>query len=239
MTLARLFELCHPKRLVTPSDSAWKDWVVADLAFDSRQARQDTVFFALSGTHTDGHRYLAEVAAQGCRAVVVRELPAEPRSDTVYAVVDDPRISLSPFSAALFGSPSRDLLVIGVTGTDGKSSTVSFIHQLLTLSGEKAGFVSTVEWSVGGEVQPNLGRQSTPEAPQIHRVLRQMVDAGCRFAVLESTSHGLSPLTNRLGDVFYAGAVFTNVTLEHLEFHGTVERYRLDKARIFGALSTG
>ncbi len=238
MTLGRLFELCPPDRLVTP-DSPWRDRVVVDLAFDSRQAGPDTVFFALSGTHTDGHGFLPEVAALGCRAVVVRELPSVLHLDTVYAVVADPRFSLSSFSAAFFGNPSRELLVIGVTGTDGKSSTVSFIHQLLTLSGEKAGFFSTVDWSAGGEIQPNLGRQSTPEAPQIHRMLRQMVDAGCRFAVIESTSHGLSPLTNRLGDVCYAGAVFTNVTLEHLEFHGTVERYRQDKARLFAALARG
>ena len=239
MTLGRLIELCPPGRLVAPLDSDWKKRQIHDLAFDSRHAGLHSLFFALSGTHTDGHRFLDNVAAQGCRAVVVRELPEVPRDDTAYLIVADPRFSLSPFSAAFFGQPSQELLVIGVTGTDGKSSTVSFIHQLITLSGEKAGFFSTVEWSTGGESQPNLGRQSTPEAPQIHGVLRKMVDAGCRFAVLESTSHGLSPLTNRLGDVAYAGAVFTNVTLEHLEFHGTVEQYRQDKARLFGALANG
>jgi UDP-N-acetylmuramoyl-L-alanyl-D-glutamate--2,6-diaminopimelate ligase len=239
MTLAHLLDLCPPERLVAPLDPAWKDRTIVGLAFDSRQTGPDTVFFALSGTHTDGHRFLGDVADRGCRAVVVREVPAESRPDTVYIVVADPRFSLSPFSAAFFGYPSRQLLVIGVTGTDGKSSTVSFIHQLLTMAGERAGFFSTVEWSAGGEAQPNLGRQSTPEAPQIHGVLRQMVDAGCRFAIIESTSHGLSPLTNRLGDVVYAGAVFTNVTLEHLEFHGSVERYREDKSRLFGALARG
>jgi len=238
MTLSHLLELCPPERLVTPS-MEWKSLVVADLAFDSRQAGPDKVFFALSGTHTDGHEYLEDVAARGCRAVVVRQVPNPPRPDTVYAVVADPRFSLSSFSAALFDHPSRELLVIGVTGTDGKSSTVSFLHQLLTLAGEKAGFFSTVEWSTGGPTHHNQGRQSTPEAPQIQRVLRQMVDAGCRFAVIEATSHGLSPRTNRLGDVVWAGAVVTNVTLEHLEFHGTVEVYRQDKARLFGALAQG
>jgi len=239
MTLARLFELCPPERLVFPDDPSWKTRSIVDFAFDSRQAAPDTVFFALKGIHTDGHRYLSDVADRGCRAVVVSQLPDLLRPDTVYAVVADTRFALSPYSAVLFGHPSKELLVIGVTGTDGKSSTVSFIHQLLNLAGEKAGFFSTVEWSTGEGSQPNVGRQSTPEAPQIHGILRKMVDAGCRFAVLESTSHGLSPLTNRLGDVVYAGAVFTNVTLEHLEFHGTVENYRRDKARLFSALARG
>jgi UDP-N-acetylmuramoyl-L-alanyl-D-glutamate--2,6-diaminopimelate ligase len=238
MTLARLLELCPPERVVTPP-IVWGEREIDDLAFDSRQAGPSTVFFALSGTHTDGHRFLDDVAQKGCRAVVVSRLPEVLRDDTVYAVVTDPRFALSAYSAALFEHPSRDLFVIGVTGTDGKSTTVSFIHQLLTAAGHKAGFFSTVEWSTGGAVHHNEGRQSTPEAPQVHKALRQMADAGCEFAVLESTSHGLSPKTNRLGDVAYAGAVFTNVTLEHLEFHGTVETYRADKARLFSALSRG
>lgn len=239
MPLDRLLELCPSDRLVLPPDPSWKARAITDLAFDSRQAGPDTVFFALPGTHTDGHRFLDDVAARGCRAVVVSRLPEPVRPDTVYAVVADPRVSLSPWASALFGHPSRELFVIGVTGTDGKSSTVSFVHQLLTLAGEKTGFFSTVEWNDGTRTNHNEGRQSTPEAPQVHGVLRRMADAGCRFAVLESTSHGLSPKTSRLADVVYAGAVFTNVTLEHLEFHGTVENYRRDKARLFGALDRG
>lgn len=239
MTLGRLLDLCPPQRLLAPADSLWSDLVVTDLAFDSRQATAATVFFALSGTHTDGHQYLADVADRGCRAVVVTHLPSSPRPDTVYAVVDDTRAALSPWAAALFRHPSRELSVIGVTGTDGKSSTVSFLHQLLTLAGEKAGFFSTVEWNDGTATHHNEGRQSTPEAPQVHGILRRMVDAGCRYAVIEATSHGLSPLTSRLADVAWSGAVFTNVTLEHLEFHGTVENYRRDKARLFGALERG
>jgi len=239
MTLGRLIDLCPPETLLLPSDPHWRDWPVADLAFDSRQAGANEVFFALPGTHTDGHRFLDAVAAQGCRAVVVSHLPEVPRSDTVYAVVPNTRAALSPWAAALFDHPSRELLVIGVTGTDGKSSTVAYIHQLLTLAGEKAGFFSTVEWNDGSGTHHNEGRQSTPEAPQVHGILRRMVDAGCRFAVIEATSHGLSPLTSRLADVEWAAAVFTNVTTEHLEFHGTVQNYRVDKARLFGALGRG
>lgn len=238
-TLAQLFALCPPDELLVPAGVDWGERPAANLAFDSRQAGPDSVFFALDGLHTDGHRYLDEVAGRGCRAVVVRDLPQPRRADTVYARVASPRWSLSAYSAALYDHPSRELAVLGVTGTDGKSTTVSLIHQLLALSGEKAGFFSTVEWSEGGAAVHNEGRQSTPEAPQIHGSLRRMVEAGCRFAVLESTSHGLSPKTNRLGDVTYSGAVFTNVTIEHLDFHGTVEVYRRDKTRLFEALGRG
>lgn len=239
MTLGLLLDQCPPERLISPRDVDWRLWPVADLAFDSRQARADSVFFALPGTHTDGHLFLDAVATQGCRAVVVSQWPENPRSDTLYAVVSDTRAALSPWSAALFGHPSRELFVVGVTGTDGKSSTVAYIHQLLTQAGEKAGFSSTVEWNDGTGTYHNQGRQSTPEAPQVHGLLRRMVDAGCRFAVIEATSHGLSPLTSRLADVVWAGAVFTNVTTEHLEFHGSVENYRRDKARLFEALAQG
>lgn len=239
MTLSRLLEICPPLQTVVSATNSALDERIEDLAYDSRQAGPGTVFFALPGTHTDGHHYLDDVARRGCRAVVVSRVPDPPRPDTVYAVVADPRAALSPWSAALWGHPSRELTVIGVTGTDGKSSTVSFIHQLLTMAGQKAGFYSTVEWNDGESTHHNEGRQSTPEAPQIHRILRHMVDVGCRFAVIEATSHGLSPLTSRLADVIFSAAVFTNVTWEHLEFHGTVENYRRDKSRLFEALSRG
>ena len=206
------------------------------LVFDSRSAGPQSLFFALPGTHTDGQRFLPEVHERGCRAVVVAQLPETPYPDTNYLVVTDTRAAMSPLSAAFYGQPSKQIPVIGVTGTDGKSSTVSYIHQLLELSGRPSGFFSTVQWKTGEEVEHNALRQSTPEAPQIHHLLYQMLENGKRYAVLESTSHGLSPKTSRLADVRYECAVFTNVTSEHLEFHGTVENYRRDKARLFEAL---
>lgn len=209
---------------------------LAGIIFDSREAGSGLAFFALPGVHTDGHQYIPQVIAAGCPAVVHSAPLPEYDPAVAYLRVADTRFFMSPFSAAFFDHPSRRLKVIGVTGTDGKSSTVSFLSQLLELSGHPAGFFSTVEYKTGRDIQANSFRQSTPEAPQIQGVLKEMADHGLEYAVVESTSHGLSPRTNRLGDVGYDVAVFTNVTSEHLEFHGTLEQYRADKARLFSAL---
>ncbi|MDR1786455.1 MAG: UDP-N-acetylmuramyl-tripeptide synthetase, partial [Spirochaetaceae bacterium] len=138
-----------------------------------------------------------------------------------------------------YGRPSRKLAVVGVTGTEGKSSTAAFIWQLLRLAGRKAGFISTVQYSEGGDAVDNPVHQTTPEAPVVQARLSGMVRAGCAFAVVEASSHGLSPRTNRLGDVLFDGAVMMNVAREHLEFHGTWEQYRDDKANLFRGLSAG
>ena len=153
-----------------------------------------------------------------------------------FIKVADSRFAMSPISDAFYDSPSKKLIVIGVTGTEGKSSTVSFIWQLLRLAGLKAGFISTVEYSFGGDALPNPQHQTTPEATIIHHHLNEMLENGCQYAVVESSSHGLSARTNRLGNVLFDCGVFMNVTLEHLEFHKTFEQYRNDKANLFRAL---
>jgi UDP-N-acetylmuramoyl-L-alanyl-D-glutamate--2,6-diaminopimelate ligase len=148
---------------------------------------------------------------------------------------------MSPVAAAFYGRPSSRLIVAGVTGTEGKSTCVYIIWQLLRLAGKKAGFFSTVQYSDGGGAgnggaQWNKEHQTTPEAPEVQRMLWEMAENGCEYAVVESSSHGLSPKTNRLGDVEFDAALFTNVRHEHLEFHGTWEQYRHDKANLFRAL---
>ncbi len=215
------------------------DPLVSHLAFDSREVQTGGLFFALPGTHTDGTRFLAEARGRGAVAALVQSPPQDIPPGLAVRRVADVRWVMSAVSDRFFGHPSRKLRVIGVTGTDGKSSTVGFIAQLLDGVGLPAGYFSTVEYRDGPRSQPNTFRQSTPEAPQIHGLLRRMVQNGLGYAVLESTSHGLSPKTARLAHVVYSAAVFTNVTVEHLEFHGTVENYRRDKARLFEALDQG
>lgn len=236
-----------------------KNIPVTNLVFDSREVSKGSLFFALPGTHTDGNRFIAQAILSGANAVVFQgELSDELKPAIAKAIiertiengisdeidkfapalikVDDARIAMAPLSAAFYDNPSERLIVIGVTGTEGKSSTVSFIWQLLRSCGQKAGFISTVEYSFGGEARANPQHQTTPEAPIIQHHLNEMLQNGCKYAVIESSSHGLSGRLNRCGNIAFDCAVFMNVTLEHLEFHKDFETYRCDKANLFRAL---
>jgi len=226
--LSELLSDINILKLTGPADCS-----ITSLAYDSREVEKGTLFFALKGIHTDGHKYIEQAIASGASAIVHSDNPPIFDKTVSYVKVEDCRRAMSPLSSAFFGPPSRELKVVGVTGTDGKSSTVSMIHQLLELCGKKAGFYSTVNYKTGDSVAKAAIRQSSPEATTLHKLLREMVDNGKEYAVIESTSHGLSDKTSRLADVDFNGAVFTNVTHEHLEFHGSLEQYRSDKANLF------
>jgi len=212
------------------------DLEIAGLAYDSRSIRPGFLFFALPGLHTDGHEFIDKALDSGATAVVCEREPREYRKGATYLRVADARTVMSPAAAAFFDRPSDSLRVIGVTGTEGKSTTVYFLWQLLNMSGRKAGFFSTVMSDTGRGERPNPEHQTTPEATSVQGMLADMRDSGLEYAVVESSSHGLSPRTSRLADVAFDVGVMTNVTHEHLEFHGTWENYRNDKANLFRAL---
>ena len=234
---------------------------VTNLVFDSREVTKDSLFFALPGTHTDGNNFIAQAILAGANAIVFQgQLSEEQSQDIAKAIikrsidneissqvekfaptlikVPDARFAMAPLSACFYDNPSQKLIVIGVTGTEGKSSTVSFIWQLLRACGKKAGFISTVEYSFGDDALPNPQHQTTPEAPIIQHHLNQMLEKGCQYAVVETSSHGLSSKLNRCGNILFDCGLFMNVTLEHLEFHKTFEQYRSDKANLFRALDS-
>ena len=219
------------------------DPVIENLCFDSGDVTKNSLFFALPGTHTNGNKFISQGIRNGAVAVIFQndgnldEVFREfPDTKTVFLQVEAARQAMAPVSAAFFDYPSEDMTVYGVTGTEGKSSTVFFTWQLLRLLGKKAGFISTVESSLGGDEEPNPEHQTTPEATIVRRKLWEMNQNGCTHAVVESSSHGLSSKLNRLGLVNFDAAAFMNVTHEHLEFHGTFQQYRDDKCNLFRTL---
>jgi UDP-N-acetylmuramoyl-L-alanyl-D-glutamate--2,6-diaminopimelate ligase len=209
---------------------------VSGLAYDSRELRSGWLFFALPGLHADGHRFIPQAIASGARVIIhsAELLSYDPAVS--YVRVSDPRFAMSPIAANFYGRPSRELAVLGVTGTEGKSTTAYLIYQLLNLAGFRSGFFSTVMYDSGTGESPNPEHQTTPEATAVQRLLASMRDASMGYAVVEASSHGLSARTNRLGDVDFDVGIMTNVAREHLEFHGTWEQYRDDKANLFRAI---
>lgn len=190
------------------------------------------VFVAIRGARADGHAFIPDAAAAGAIAVVGEGLPADVITSLPYLEVSDARTALAEAAAALAGAPSRQLSVVGITGTDGKTTTAWLTRHLHRKAGLRTGLLSTV----GYELPDGILRQfpdhfTTPESPQVQAILREMVDAGARAAVLETSSHALA--LKRVHAVDFDTAVWTNLTSEHLDFHGTLEQYFEDKASLF------
>ena len=201
---------------------------ISDLQYDSRLITPGALFVALRGGYVDGHDFVASAVANGAAAVVVER---EVSVDVPQVIVPESRRDLALISARFFGHPSRDLRVIGITGTDGKTTTSYILDHLLREAGRKTGMIGTVSVRIGDETVDHEIRQTTPESTDIQRLLRQMVDAGVTDAVIEATSHGLD--LHRLDHVHFNIGVVTNITQEHLEHHKTVEAYRLAKRKLF------
>ncbi|MCL2520901.1 MAG: UDP-N-acetylmuramoyl-L-alanyl-D-glutamate--2,6-diaminopimelate ligase [Spirochaetaceae bacterium] len=210
------------------------EWGINKIVFDSREAGSRTIFCALTGLHTDGHLFITKAKEQGCRFFLIEDKNfADDSAGFIYLLAANSRLAMAKLSAIFYDYPSKKIKVIGVTGTDGKSTTSYLIYQLLTLLGYKVGLISTVSLKIAGNLEDNNMRQSTPEAPQIEEALSQMFKSGLDYAVLEATSHGLAEETGRLKYINFVAGVFTNLTIEHLEFHKTFENYRQAKANLF------
>src|SRR5205823_6089561 len=200
---------------------------VSALGYDSRRLNPGACFVAIPGTHTDGHRYVETALRDGAVAAVVQR-----RAGAAWpqVVVPDTRRALALMSSTFYGRPSADMVVIGVTGTDGKTTTTTMIHQMLLSAGRRVGSMSTVDIRLGDAVDPNDSRQTTLEALEVQEQLARMRDAGIKYAVIETSSHGLA--LQRVVGVEYDVAVFTNIAHEHLDFHKTTEAYREAKAQL-------
>ncbi len=209
------------------------------LTYDSRRVRSGSLFVAIRGQHSDGHQFIEQAIAQGASTVVVdrRYWVGSSQLEVPVVVVADSRVALAPLAAALYDYPGRDMTTIGITGTKGKSTTTDITAQLLTAAGRRVGMINTVDFQIGSRRWPNDTRQSTPEAPEVQALLREMVRDGCDTAVIEATSHALSPRWGRLVGCAFAVAVMLNIGHEHLDYHGSFEQYRADKAQLFALLA--
>lgn len=198
----------------------------------SREVMPGTCFVAMHGKWTDGHSYIPDALARGA-ALVVGEIPVPEDFplDRTYVQVENPRRELGTLAAAFYGHPSHRMSVVGVTGTDGKTTTANLIEAMLAAAGRRTGLMSTVDFKIGENRWPNNTRFTTLEAPEVQRVLAEMVVARVECAVVETTSSGLE--LHRVQGVEYDVAVMTNITSEHLEVHGTWENYRRAKAMLF------
>ncbi len=234
MQLHTLLEsLEHPPLAIHNTGEMSEPIEIAALAYDSRKVVPGGLFVAVPGTHTDGRRFLVDAAQRGAVAAL------GPQIDTSdlplpYIEVDDVRIALANLACAFYGYPAHQLCTIGVTGTDGKTTTCNLISALLDVAGKRDGLMTTANFKLCGQEWENATRQSTLEALEIQQFLRRMVDVDARYAVIEATSHGLE-LQRVRGCAFDIGVV-TNITHEHLDFHGTIENYRRAKARLFEML---
>ncbi|MEK6720884.1 MAG: UDP-N-acetylmuramoyl-L-alanyl-D-glutamate--2,6-diaminopimelate ligase [Chloroflexota bacterium] len=204
-------------------------------AYDSREVGPGSVFVAVPGAHVDGHDFAGRAVAGGAVAVIV-ERPIEGLQGPQLIVRSSQR-ALAAAATWWYGDPSRDLAVIGITGTDGKTTTSLLAVAALEAAGVPAGLVGTVETKIGGDRESNVAHATTPEAPLLQAAIRAMVQAGDRAALIETTSHGLA--LGRVDGIAYDAAVLTNLTHEHLEFHGTWEAYRNAKVSLFERLAVG
>ena len=207
---------------------------IAGLASDSRVVQPGYLFFALAGSITDGHNYIPSALERGAAAIVGTKQLHDLK--VPYLRVNDSRMALAHLAASFYGYPARKLTMIGVTGTDGKTTTTNMIYQILKAAGYRSGMISTINAVVGDQVLDTGFHVTTPDSPDVQRYLEQMVAAGLTHVVLEVTSHGLAQY--RADACEFDVAVVTNITHEHLDYHGSYEAYRSAKARLFMSLGS-
>ena len=208
---------------------------VSGVESDSRQVKADYLFVAVRGVSVDGHTFIPQAIAQGARVVVCEEFPAELADGVMYVKVGDSSIAFGLLASAWYGNPSRELTLVGVTGTNGKTTTATLLYEMFRSFGYKAGLLSTVCNYIDTVRVP--ATHTTPDPLHLHRLLREMVDAGCDYAFMEVSSH--SAAQHRIAGLDFNGAIFTNLTRDHIDYHKTVEAYLKAKKSFFDGLPKG
>ena len=208
------------------------DVEVDNIQFDSRRVGAGTLFVAQRGTKVDGHAYIGGAVEKGAVAVVCEELPAECKAGVAYVVVPDSSEALGAMAANFYGHPSQQLKLVGITGTNGKTTTVTLLHRMFRNMGYHVGLISTIVNKIDEEELATS--HTTPDALELNQLLRRMVDAGCQYAFMEVSSH--SVVQHRIAGLVFAGAIFSNITHDHLDFHKTMANYIAAKKGFFDML---
>src|SRR5213082_458191 len=206
------------------------DRPVENIAYDSRRVQRHTMFVALRGEKADGHQFIGHAIDKGASVIVAEREHKDPR--VTCLVVENTRAALADFSASFYGHPARKLKLAAVTGTNGKTTTTFLIKHICENAGLRCGLIGTVRYEIGERVLPAI--RTTPESLDLEELLAQIRDTGCRAAAMEVSSHALAQ--DRTRGIEWEVAVFTNLTQDHLDFHGTMESYFDAKAKLFTQL---
>src|SRR5256714_2175927 len=226
MQLKTLLAATPIREIIGPVDRA-----VESIAYDSRRAQRDGLFVALRGEKSDGHDFIGQAIEKGATVIVAER--AEKNSRATCVIVENTRSAMADLSARFFNYPARKLKLAAVTGTNGKTTTTFLIKHICEKAGMRTGLLGTVRYEIGERVLP--AARTTPESLDLQELLSQILNAGCKGAALEVSSHALAQ--ERARDLEWDVAVFTNLTQDHLDYHGTMENYFEAKAKLFDQLS--
>lgn len=227
MKLNQLIKDCQPAQTVGEEGRE-----VKSVQIDSRRVQPGDLFVALRGTQVDGHEYIEKAIGQGATAVVCESLPQHVSEDVTYLVYPDTELAVGPLATACAGNPSQRMKLVGVTGTNGKTTIATVLYNMFRRMGYKCGLCSTVCNYIDGRPIPT--ECTTPDAVTLNNLLGQMADEGCEYAFMEVSSHSVAQ--HRIGGLTFAGGIFTNLTRDHLDYHKTFENYRDAKKAFFDAL---
>ena len=225
----KLFDLING---ITPLTQVALNPEVTDICFDSRKVGQGSCFVAQVGTKVDGHQYIDACIRQGAVAVVCERMPQKVSPQVAYVVVENSDLALGVMADNFYGHPSRQLRLIGITGTNGKTTTVTLLHRMFRQNGYHVGLLSTIVNKIDEVEVP--ATHTTPDALELNSLLHQMVQAGCQYAFMEVSSHAI--VQHRIGGLTFAGGIFSNITHDHLDFHKTMANYIAAKKMFFDNL---
>ena len=227
MILEELIQKIKPEEIVGGTSVD-----ITGVEIDSRKVKQGTMFIAMRGTQVDGHQFIPKAIEQGAAAVLCEQIPEEKAEGVTYICVKNCEDCVGTVATTFYGNPTKKLRLVGVTGTNGKTTIATLLYNMFRAMGHKCGLLSTVCNYIEGEAVP--ASHTTPDPIELNQLLHRMVEAGCEYAFMECSSHAIAQ--KRIGGLTFAGGIFTNLTRDHLDYHKTFENYRDAKKKFFDDL---